>query len=36
MIQSGYANNDYHGPMLVEIRREVGDILGKFLTTMYI
>ena len=29
MIQSGYPNTEYHGPMLVEIRREVGDILGK-------
>ena len=28
MIQSGYPNTEYHGPMLVEIRREVGDILG--------
>ena len=30
MIQAGYTNSEYHGPMLVEIRREVGDILGNY------
>ena len=35
MIQSGYPNTEYHGPMLVEIRREVGDILGKSYRQFY-
>ena len=36
MIQSGYPNTEYHGPMLVEIRREVGDILGKTFRLIYV
>ena len=28
MLQLGYNHTEHHGPMLVEIRREVGDILG--------
>ena len=29
MVQPRYSNTDYHGSILVEIRREIGDILGE-------